>query len=288
MSDDDTDHAGQGPAQTVPESNAQVLHGIQSLHERIDQLQSVVGQRLEAEGVHAGSLLHAHDGAEMRPRQLPAWRRRTQGEARWQVALCTAVAIALQVAVPGRLVLVSPSWVLPVIEGVLLIALIVANPHRIDRQSRALRTLSLTLAALLSWANVWTIERLAVGLVDGRQHWSGGQLLITGGAIWLTNVIIFALWYWELDRGGPVARALATKQYPDFQFPQMVSPEMAPPDWEPMFADYLYLGFTNAAAFSPTDVMPLSRWAKMAMTLQSAISIVTVALVVSRAVNIFQ
>jgi hypothetical protein len=113
-------------------------------------------------------------------------------------------------------------------------------------------------------------------------------LLITGGAIWLTNVIIFALWYWELDRGGPVARALAVKQYPDFQFPQMVSPDMAPPDWEPMFADYLYLGFTNAAAFSPTDVMPLSRWAKMAMTLQSAISIVTVALVVARAVNILQ
>jgi hypothetical protein len=288
MSDDDTDQAGQSPAQTVPDSNAQVLHGIRSLHERIDDLQRVVGQRLEAEGVHAGSLLHANDGAELRPRQLPAWRRRTQGEARWQVALATAVAIALQVAVPGRLVLLSPSWALPAIEGVLLIALIVANPHRIDRQSRALRTLSITLAALLSWANVWTIERLAVGLVDGRQHWSGGQLLITGGAIWLTNVIIFALWYWELDRGGPVARALATKQYPDFQFPQMVSPTMAPPDWEPMFADYLYLGFTNAAAFSPTDVMPLSRWAKMAMTLQSAISIVTVALVVSRAVNIFQ
>jgi hypothetical protein len=288
MSDDDTDQAGQSPAQTVPDSNAQVLHGIRSLHERIDDLQRVVGQRLEAEGVHAGSLLHANDGAELRPRQLPAWRRRTQGEARWQVALATAVAIALQVAVPGRLVLLSPSWALPAIEGVLLIALIVANPHRIDRQSRALRILSLTLAALLSWANVWTIERLAVGLVDGRQHWSGGQLLITGGAIWLTNVIIFALWYWELDRGGPVARALATKQYPDFQFPQMVSPTMAPPDWEPMFADYLYLGFTNAAAFSPTDVMPLSRWAKMAMTLQSAISIVTVALVVSRAVNIFQ
>ena len=92
---------------------------------------------------------------------------------------------------------------------------------------------------------------------------------------------------WLIDRGGPVARALNTKQYPDFQFVQMVSPPvMVPPDWEPHFVDYLYLAFTNAAAFSPTDVMPLSRWAKMAMTVQSAISIVTVALVVSRAVNI--
>jgi hypothetical protein len=114
-------------------------------------------------------------------------------------------------------------------------------------------------------------------------------LLITGGAIWLTNVIAFGLWYWEFDRGGPVARALGTKPYPDFQFPQMVSPrEMVPPDWEPAFADYLYLAFTNAAAFSPTDVLPMSRWAKMAMTVQSSISIITVALVVARAVNILQ
>ena len=135
---------------------------------------------------------------------------------------------------------------------------------------------------------MWSLERLAAGLVSGHQHWDAGSLLITGGAIWLTNVIVFSLWYWEFDRGGPVARALATNPYPDFQFPQMVSPEMAPPHWEPQFADYLYLAFTNAAAFSPTDVMPLSRWAKLAMTLQSAISIVTVALVVARAVNILQ
>ena len=101
-------------------------------------------------------------------------------------------------------------------------------------------------------------------------------------------MIVFGLWYWEFDRGGPVARALGINPYPDFQFPQMTSPEMAPPHWEPQFADYLYLAFTNAAAFSPTDVMPLSRWAKLAMTLQSAISIVTVALVVARAVNILQ
>jgi hypothetical protein len=291
ISDDGTDHAGRGPAKTmqengVPESNEQVLHGIRSLHERIDDLQRSVAQRLETEGMHAGSLLHA--GAEVEPRQLPAWRRRTQGEARWQVAICTAIAIALQMAVPDRLVLLSPSWALPALEGAMLVALIVANPHRIDRESRALRLFSLTLAAVLSFANLWTLERLAVGLVNGRQHWDAGQLLITGGGIWLTNVIIFALWYWEFDRGGPVARALATRQYPDFQFPQMVSPSMAPPDWEPKFTDYLYLGFTNAAAFSPTDVMPLSRWAKMAMTLQSAISIVTVALVVARAVNILQ
>jgi hypothetical protein len=256
----------------------------------MDELQRLVGQRLTTEGVQqAGAWLHEHTPMQHPPHLVPAWRRRTQGEARWQVAACVAVAIALQIAVPGRLVLLRPVWVVPALQGALLIALLIANPHRINRQSRALRMTGLVLVALLTFTNAWSVERLAVGLVKGTDHWAAGPLLITGGAIWLTNVIAFALWYWEFDRGGPVARALATKPYPDFQFPQMVSPrEMVPPDWEPAFADYLYLAFTNAAAFSPTDVMPMSRWAKMAMTVQSSISIITVALVVARAVNILQ
>ena len=102
-------------------------------------------------------------------------------------------------------------------------------------------------------------------------------------------MIVFGLWYWEFDRGGPVARARADKPYPDFLFPQMSSPaELTPPDWEPEFVDYLYMSFTNATAFSPTDVMPLSRWAKLTMLAQSLVSIVTVALVVARAVNILK
>jgi hypothetical protein len=149
-----------------------------------------------------------------------------------------------------------------------------------------LRLLGLSTAALLSLANAWSVTRLVVGLVNGTEGNSAGSLLITGGMIWLTNVIVFALWYWEFDRGGPAARAHADRVYPDFQFVQMATPQLAPPDWEPAFADYLYLAFTNAAAFSPTDVLPMSRWAKMGMTLQAAISIVTVALVVARAVNI--
>ncbi|TVZ02040.1 DUF1345 domain-containing protein [Trebonia kvetii] len=218
----------------------------------------------------------------------PAWRRVTQGEIRWPVTITVAAAIALQVAVPGRLVLLRPTWILPAVQGALLIALVAANPHRIDRQSTMLRTLSLFLAALLTFANIWSVAKLAVDITRGDMGGSPGQLLITGGSIWLTNVVVFGLWYWEFDRGGPVARALNLKgRYPDFQFPQMTSPpEMVPPDWEPAFLDYFYLAFTNASAFSPTDVMPMSRWAKVAMTVQSVISIVTVALVVSRAVNI--
>jgi hypothetical protein len=264
------------------------MEGIRSLHSRIDELHRVVALRLEAEGVHAGGWLHEAAGAAHEHSSLPAWRRRTQGELRWPVALTTALGIGLQVAVPDKLVLVSPAWIFPAAQGVLLILLIMANPRRIDRQSTIMRMLGLVLAAMLSLANGWSVVRLAVGITQGTLGQKAGQLLITGGVIWLTNVIAFGLWYWEFDRGGPVARALNLKnRYPDFQFPQMMSPDMAPPDWEPAFLDYLYVAFTNATAFSPTDTMPLSRWAKVAMTVQSFISIVTVALVVSRAVNIF-
>ena len=283
MSDDEVRSAPLADEEAAPE----VIDGIRSLHSRIDDLHRLVAQRLEAEGVHAGEWLHEHAGAVHRP-SLPAWRRKTQGELRWPVAITTALAIGLQVAVPDKLVLVRPSWILPVAQGALLIVLVMANPHRIDRQSTAMRSLSLVLGGLLTLANVWSVARLAIGITSGHLGQNAGQLLITGAVIWVTNVIVFGLWYWEFDRGGPVARALNIgNRFPDFQFPQMVSPpEMVPPNWEPAYLDYLYLAFTNASAFSPTDVMPMSRWAKVAMTVQSIISIVTVALVVSRAVNI--
>jgi len=248
-----------------------------SLHERLDRIEHLLVETC----VHPAERVHLRVGD-------PAWKRRTDGEARWQVAACTAVAIGLQIAVPGRLVVLRPVWVLPVLQAVLLIALFVANPDRINRESAALRMTGLTLAALISFANAWSVVSLAVGLVRGTEGENAGPLLITGGVIWLTNVIVFGLWYWEFDRGGPAARALGNRPYPDFQFVQMASPDLAPPDWEPAFADYLYLAFTNAAAFSPTDVMPLSRWAKLAMTIQSVISMVTVALIVARAVNILK
>ena len=263
----------------------EVIDGIRSLHGRIDELHRLVALRHEAGGMHAGERLSARAGTARAV--LPAWRRKTQGEPRWPVAVITAVGIALQVGVPEHLLLVSPFWIFPAAQGVLLVVLVAANPHRINRESMALRSLSLVLAAMLSLANGWSVVWLAIGITRGTMGHQPGQLLTTGGVIWLTNVVAFGLWYWEFDRGGSVARALNLKnRYPDFQFPQMTSPEMAPPDWEPAFVDYLYVAFTNATAFSPTDVMPMSRWAKIAMTVQSLISIVTVALVVARAVNI--
>jgi hypothetical protein len=157
-----------------------------------------------------------------------------------------------------------------------------------DRHSPVLRMLGLLLIAVASLANAWSMGRLVDGLVNGTAGSTAAPLLASAANIWLTNVIIFALWYWELDRGGPVARAHAEVLEIDFLFPQMATPHVAPVDWEPRFADYLYVSFTNATAFSPTDTMPLTRWAKMAMALQSAISLVTAALVIARAVNILK
>jgi uncharacterized membrane protein len=219
---------------------------------------------------------------------LPAWRRVTRGESRLAVTLAILAAIAMLVALPDRIA-PHPRWLLPGLALLLLVGLIIASPTRIDRQSRALRSVSLLLIAVISIANAATAARLIIDLVRGIGIRAPSELLLTGAAIWLTNVIAFGLWYWEFDRGGPVARANAKKQYPDFLFPQMGAPaELTPPEWEPEFVDYLYTSFTNATAFSPTDVMPLSRWAKLTMLGQSAVSLITVALVVARAVNILK
>jgi len=242
---------------------------VSELRERMAQLEAVLAPH--------------HDGESAS--RAPAWRRPTPGEARWPVSVAMAAAIALQVALPNELSVVS-RFLLPAVEAAILVVLLAVNPRRIDRVSRPLRSLGLTLIAVASLANGYSAVLLILGLVNGSQGSSAGPLLASGGAIYLTNILVFALWYWELDRGGPASRALALNINPDFLFPQMATPHIAHPDWEPRFADYLYVSFTNATAFSPTDTMPLTRWAKMTMLLQSAIALVTIALVIARVVNI--
>jgi uncharacterized membrane protein len=232
---------------------------------------------------HGAELVH--DAAKQV--RVPAWLRDTRGESRWPATVAILVAIALQLVLPDRLTLVS-KWLLPALEAALLVALVAANPTRLDRESAMLRAGSLTLTALLTVANGWSAALLAIELVSGRAGDDATALLSTGAAIWLTNIIAFALWYWQFDRGGPAARAHARRRIPDFLFVQMQSPRLAHPDWEPGFVDYLYLSFTNATAFSPTDVMPLSRWAKLTMLAQSLVSLVTVVLVIARAVNVLK
>ena len=224
---------------------------------------------------------------DLQARLAPAWRRAGAGEHRWPVAAAVAVAIALQLVLPDRLV-IHPSWILPSLEGLLMVGLMAANPGRIDRASTVLRAASVTLIALISVANAWSSAELINGIVNGTSGENAILLLSRGASVYVTNILVFGLWYWEWDRGGPVARAQGLREYPDFLFPQMSQARIAPPDWRPTFLDYLYVSFTNAAAFSPTDTMPLSRWAKMLMLLQSAVALLTVAFVIARAVNILK
>jgi hypothetical protein len=254
-----------------------VMAGIQGLHNRMYQL-----ERMLTLGERAAAFEHKFSF-------VPAWRRETKGEPRWHIVLAVTAAMFLQTPLPGRLVLFQPTWILPALEVALLVVLVgLDHQMRIDRESKLLRVISMAATGLLSVANAWSAVRLVEGLINGTLGSSAGPLLGSGAVIWLTNVIVFSWWYWELDRGGPAARAHATKQCPDFMFPQMSDPELAPKDWEPNYFDYAYLAFTNATAFSPTDVMPMTRWAKAAMTLQTLVSIVVVALVVARAVNVLK
>ena len=214
---------------------------------------------------------------------LPAWARPTPGEPRWHVSLLVLVLIVLQALLPSELT-GSEALIVPLAELLLLAIITLANPTRIDRREVWLRILGFALIGLATVANAWALFRL-VQLLVGSGTTEAPRLLITGANVWITNVIIFALWYWEADRGGPAARAVAPDPSPDFLFPQMSLQSPVFQDWEPRIIDYLYVSFTNATAFSPTDTMPLTRGAKLAMMLQSAISLATVVLVVARAVT---
>jgi uncharacterized membrane protein len=214
----------------------------------------------------------------------PAWRRHTRGEQRWPFAVAIMAMIGLQLLLPERLTF-GDRWVLPAIEVLIIVVLVAANPGRMERSSRPLRMLGLALIAVASLGNVWSVGQLVYGITTGGEPGSAAELLATGGDVWLINVLTFAVWFWELDRGGPVERANGTDPYPDWLFPQMTASAMTPKDWEPQFLDYLYVAFTNSTAFSPTDTLPLTRWAKSLMLLQSVISLVTAALVVAKAVN---
>ena len=248
------------------------------MEHRLDQLERLLGPVLRP----GKDAIRAVGGVAR-----PAWREVTRVESRIPVTVTMAVAIGLISVLPTR-VANHPRWLVPGLASVLLLVVLVVNPMRVDANSRRLRPVAFALLAVISIGNAISAGRLIVDLVNGLGIRTPETLLLTGAAIWTTNMIVFSVWYWEFDRGGPAARALGTDPYPDFLFPQMTSPEFAPPGWEPHFLDYLYLSFTNATAFSPTDVMPLAQWAKLTMLGQSAVSLTTVALVIARAVNILK
>lgn len=203
------------------------------------------------------------------------------------MAAAVLVAAAMQFALPNRHVL-KPTFLFPTVELLLLVVLMIGDPGRIDRRSPLLHRLTLVLIAAMSLDNLAAVVELVGAIIRNDKQETGTVLLATGGAIWLTNVIAFSLWYWMLDRGGPAERANQTGIAPAFVFAEMVSPEFVRDDWTPEYIDYLWLAFTNATAFSPTDTMPVTHWAKMLMFLQAAISLVVAVMVIARAVNILK
>lgn len=214
----------------------------------------------------------------------PAWRRRTRGEHRWVAIAVIVVTVALQLVLPNELVL-RPAWLLPALSVLLAIALLLINPGRISRYSRPERVVALVLVAAVSVANGASAVQLVSGILTGSLTDRPSSVLVSAAIVYWTNIVVFSLWYWEFDRGGPGRRARGVATLPDFVFPQMTSPHLAPMDWEPTYPDYLYLAFTNATAFSPTDVMPYRPWAKTLMMLQAVISLMLALLVVAWAVG---
>jgi hypothetical protein len=217
-------------------------------------------------------------------------------ESSFEAAPVVAVAIGLQVV----LALTSLTqdwttwglpwwiWLLPVLpETAMFLIYTWRRPHRRLVQMGIRREAGIGLAALASAANLVLVFAVIASLVSGDET-SGAQLLLKGFTVWGTNVILFGLWFWIFDRGGPVRRLQADAPPPDFQFPQMENPDLAAPGWRTHFIDYMYVSYTNSIAFSPTDAMPLSRWAKLLMLFESAVSALVVLLVAARAVNIFK
>lgn len=209
-------------------------------------------------------------------------------ERRWPASLTVLVVLVLQFALPrqmgGWL-----RWVLPAIEVALLIPLLVTNPLTLRRDSPQLRIAAVALAAVMATANALSLLLLVIQLLH--HEWDDPTLLVQAGMlIWLTNVAAVSVGLWELDRGGPFARDPRHERdpdRPDLLFPQMTGvPGWDADRWRPGFADYLFVAFTSATAFSPTDTLPLSVRAKLLMSLAAGVSLVTVGVLLARAVNV--
>jgi uncharacterized membrane protein len=198
------------------------------------------------------------------------------------------IVILPQVLVPANH-RIGPPLLVPLVEGVafLTMFLIAARPGPVPRGARPL---ILSIFGLLILANAGATLRLVLLVLDGGKvdgtTLSADRLLIAGGMVLTTNIITFALVYWQLDSGGPAGRATDPVPYPDFQFPQTATSGLAAPGWQPLFHDYLYLAFTSALAFSPTDTLPLVGRAKGLMATQSVISLSVLVVVLARVINI--
>jgi len=223
---------------------------------------------------------------------------RHPGEARLPAAVAVLVAIVLYTALPSGLIL-GPRYVAPVLELLLFVPLVAGNPRRMTRHSRVLRQLAIALVLLIAVTNTVSLVLLIGALVGGKPA-QGPSLILAAGQVWFTNIIMFGLAFWELDRGGPVRRTQASRRelpLADFRFPQdedqdaideVAAGSSAKSGWTPSFIDYLYVSVTNSSAFSPTDTMPLTARAKLLMATESVSAIVLSVLVIAKGVSLLK
>jgi uncharacterized membrane protein len=229
-----------------------------------------------------------------KPRAVPDPARQEEFEARFEAAPAVVVIMCLQLA----LALISRSqhwslWIVPWWSWLvgLLPELALLAPLAFDGTRSRLeqigqrRNVTVVLFSVVSLVNTFLLVAVIASLVSGQEK-SGGQLLLKALTVWSTNTITFGLWFWAVDRGGPARRLEPDPPPVDFQFPQLADGSAT--DWHPRFFDYLYVSFTNAIAFSPTDTLPLTHTAKRLMLAESAVSALTLLLVAARAVNIFK
>ena len=213
----------------------------------------------------------------------------SRAEPRWPMALAVIVAGLLRGVLPAQLRSGDARWVFPVVITLLLVVLIIGDPGRIDKQQTWLRVVTFGLIGFITLANAAAAFKLIIAIIDVTSFTNDAKLLlVSGGAIWMTNVISFGLWYWDLDRGGSAARALGSTHSPALVFPEMVHEDHVGPGWTPKFVDYFHFAFATATAFSPTDVSAIKPWAKLMMMAEEAISLVVALLVIARAVNILK
>ena len=216
---------------------------------------------------------------------MRAYLRFDRRESRLPAAIAIVVVAVLYPLIPSQLSL-GPAILFPIIAVLGVLPLTIADALGLGRPWE--RPLALTLLGLAAASNFTSIGLLVHELIARSTDMSGRELLAGALTVWVANVIVFALWYWELDRGGPRRREVDGGDTPDFLFPQMTDGKDIMPGWQPAFSDYLYTSSTNATAFSPTDTMPITGWAKLLMSMQSLSSFVLVVLVTARAVNILR
>lgn len=210
-------------------------------------------------------------------------------EPRWPAAIAIFAAIVFSALLPDKLTF-GPPYSLPVFEAILLAILMVVAPQRRPEEPAWHRSLAIAMIAVINAANVLSLAFL-VNLLFNHAYANGTRLMLSGVLIWVTNILVFALWFWELDAGGPHRRLVDRahgRRASDFLFPQLTTGDPDDAGWRPNFVDYLFVSFTTATAFSPTDTMPMSRGAKTLMMAEALVSLATIGLVAARAVNIIK